>query len=66
MDTWYDYRLVWSTHPWLAVYFVIVVLVLLLAIVGTITGVGIYAVLFVPSLAGAYVHHLMVMKRLDR
>lgn len=66
MDTWYDYRLVWSTHPLLAVYFVIVVLVLVLAIIGTVAGVGTLAILFVPSLGGAYVHHLMVTKRLDR
>lgn len=65
MDTWYDYRTVWAGQPWLAVYFVIVVLVFLLAVVGTLVG-GLYAILFVPSLAGAYVHHLMVMKRLNR
>ena len=64
-DTWYDYRTVWAAKPWLAVYFVIVVLVFLLAVFGTFFG-GTYAILFVPSLAGAYVHHLMVMKRLGR
>ncbi|MBE7190184.1 hypothetical protein [Jatrophihabitans endophyticus] len=64
-DTWYDYRTVWAATPWLAVYFVVVVLVFLMAIFGTLVG-GVFAILFVPSLAGAYVHHLMVMKRLGR
>ena len=63
MQTWFDYRVVWGAHPLLAVYFVIVIAVLGLSIYGTVTGNGILAILFIPALAGAYVHHLMVMKR---
>ncbi len=65
VDTWYDYRATWATYPWLLAYAVIVVLVFLVAIIGTFSG-GPLAILFVPSLAGAYVHHLMVRKRVER
>ena len=64
VHTWYDYRTVWATHPWLLAYAVIVVAVFVAAIVGTFIG-GPLAILFVPSLAGAYVHHMMVRRRLD-
>lgn len=63
MGTWYDYRTAWAAHPWLLAYAVVVVAVLGLAVVGTFVG-GPLALLFIPSLAGLYVHHLMVMKRL--
>ena len=66
MDLWYDYRRVWARHPWLMAYFAIVVVVLALAVYGTIARVGILALLFIPALAGGYAHHLMAMKRLDR
>ena len=65
VNTWYDYRTVWSAYPWLLVYAIIVVAVFAVAVAGTFIG-GPLAVLFVPSLAGAYVHHLMAMKRLER
>ncbi len=65
VNTWYDYRTVWSAQPWLLVYAVIVVAVFAVAVFGTFIG-GPLSVLFIPSLAGAYVHHLMVMKRLER
>jgi hypothetical protein len=64
MDTWYDYRRVWAGHPWLLVYAVIVVAVFALSVFGTVAGPRQLAILFIPSLAGAYVHHLMVQKRL--
>ena len=64
LTTWYDYRTVWARHPWLAVYAALVVAIFVLSIVGTIFS-GPLAILFIPSLAGAYVHHLMVMKRLE-
>lgn len=64
MEIWYDYKRAWAIAPLLRVYFVIVVLVLLLAIFGTFSH-GVLAILFVPSLAGAYVHHLMAMKRIN-
>jgi hypothetical protein len=66
VNTWYDYRAVWARHPWLLAYAIVVVLVLLVSIVGTVIVPGPLAILFVPALGGAYVHHLMVMKRLDR
>ena len=62
LDTWYDYRAVWSAYPWLLVYAIVVVAVFVVAVVGTFYG-GPLAILFIPSLAGAYVHHLMAMKR---
>jgi len=63
VQTWFDYRVIWGAHPWLLVYAIIVAAVLVLSIVGTIMGNGILALLFIPALAGAYAHHLMVMKR---
>lgn len=65
MHTWFDYRTVWASHPWLLVYAVIVVAVFALSVVGTAMGRGPLAILFIPALAGAYVHHLMVMKRVE-
>lgn len=64
-EVWYDYRTAWSANPWLLVYAVIVVAVFAAAVVGTFVG-GPLAILFIPSLAGAYVHHLLVHKRLER
>jgi hypothetical protein len=64
VDTWYDYRTVWAAHPWVLAYFIVVVLVLGVAIYGTIVS-GPLSILFIPDLAGAYVHHLMVKKRLE-
>lgn len=66
VNTWFDYRTVWAGHPWVLAYAVVVVLVLVLSIVGTAAGAVPLMILFVPALAGVYVHHLMVMKRLDR
>lgn len=63
METWFDYRRVWAAHPLLLVYAVVVVAVLVLAVVGTVLRNPL-AILFIPALGGAYVHHLMVMKRL--
>jgi hypothetical protein len=65
VDVWFDYRRVWARYPLLRVYFVIVIVVFALAIYGTATGT-LLAVLFIPALAGAYIHHLMAMKRLDQ
>jgi hypothetical protein len=63
VETWYDYRTVWAGHPMLLVYAVIVVVVFALGVVGTITG-GPLVICFIPALAAAYVHHLLVQKRL--
>ncbi|WP_338177601.1 hypothetical protein [Jatrophihabitans sp.] len=65
MDTWYDYRKVWAGYPLLRAYAVLVVIVFVLAIIGTIAR-GPLSILFIPALAGAYVHHLMVQKRLSQ
>jgi hypothetical protein len=62
VETWWDYRRVWATHPWIAVYAAVVVAVFALAIYGTVVRNPL-AILFIPSLAGAYVHHMLVMKR---
>jgi uncharacterized membrane protein AbrB (regulator of aidB expression) len=64
VDTWYDYRRVWAAHPLLLAYAVLVVAVLVLAVIGTALRNPL-AILFLPALGGAYVHHLMVMKRLN-
>jgi hypothetical protein len=66
VNTWFDYRRVWAAHPWVLAYAVVVLAVLLLSIVGTAAGAVPLMILFVPALAGVYVHHLLVMKRLDR
>ena len=65
VQTWWDYRAVWAAYPWLLAYATTVVAVFLVAVVGTFVG-GPLAILFIPSLAGAYLHHLMAMKRLAR
>ncbi|MDT4937497.1 MAG: hypothetical protein QOG80_1168 [Pseudonocardiales bacterium] len=62
MEFWFDYRRVWAGHPWVLVYAVLVVLVLVLAVIGTIVRNPL-AILFIPALAGIYVHHMLVMKR---
>jgi hypothetical protein len=64
VQTWWDYRRVWAAHPWLAVYAVIVVGAFGLAVYGTVVRNPL-AILFIPALAGGYVHHLLAMKRLD-
>ena len=65
VNTWFDYRMVWSTHPWVLAYAIVVLAVLALAVVGTFLG-GPLAILFIPSLAGVFIHHLMVTKRRER
>jgi hypothetical protein len=63
VDFLFDYRKVWAAYPLLRIYAVIVVIGLALAVFGTIER-GPLSILFVPALAGAYMHHLMVQKRL--
>lgn len=63
VQTWFEYRTVWAAHPWLFAYAVVVLGVFVLGVVGTVSGTPALAVLFIPSLAGAYAHHLMVLKR---
>jgi hypothetical protein len=64
VNTWYEYRDVWSAHPWVLAMAVIAAAVIVLAIVETILG-GPLALLFIPGLAMAYGHHLIVQKKLD-
>jgi hypothetical protein len=63
VDLWFDYRKVWAAHPLLLAYAVLIVIVLVLAIVGMVVR-GPLLYLFIPALAAAYAHHLMVQKRL--
>ncbi len=64
VSTWYDYRAVWAAYPWVLAYAVVVFVVLVLSVIGTIVG-GPLVVLFIPALAGIYLHHMLVMKRTD-
>jgi hypothetical protein len=64
VNTWYDYQAVWANHRWVLAYAVIVVAVIVLAVIGTVLQYGILELLFIPALAGAYAHHVMVMRRL--
>jgi hypothetical protein len=64
METWFDYRSVWAAHPWVLAYAVFVVLLIVVSVLGTIMG-NVLAILFIPSLAGIYLHHLIVMRKLD-
>jgi hypothetical protein len=63
VDTWHDYRRVWAGYPWVLLYAAFVVLLLVVAVIGTIMG-NVLAILFIPSLAGAYLHHLIVVRKL--
>jgi hypothetical protein len=64
VQTWFDYRSVWAAHPWVLAYAAFVVLLIVVSVLGTIMG-GVLAILFIPSLAGAYFHHLIVMRKLN-
>jgi hypothetical protein len=65
-NAWFNYRVVWGTHPWVLAYAVVIVLVFALSVFGTVVGKGPLMILFIPSLAGLYYHHLLVMKRLPQ
>jgi uncharacterized membrane protein len=62
VDFWFDYRRVWAAYPLLLAYAVLVVVVLVMAVIGTVERNPL-AILFIPGLAGLYVHHMLVMKR---
>jgi Mn2+/Fe2+ NRAMP family transporter len=62
--TWYEYRDVWATHPWVLALAVVAVLVVIAAAIATFTG-GALALLFIPGLAGLYGHHLLVKRIAD-
>ena len=61
MNTWYEYRLVWSAHPWVAVILAVGVLLVVGAVVGMVVGSP-AAVVFIPGLAAIFLHHLVVQK----
>ena len=65
VNTWFDYRSVWAAHPWVLIYAVFVVLLFVVSIIGTIMG-SVLAILFIPSLAGVYLHHLIVVRKLEQ
>jgi hypothetical protein len=64
VNTWFNYRVVWGAHPWIAVYAAIVAVALALSIWATVVGRGLLMILFVPALLGLYMHHEMVRRRL--
>jgi uncharacterized membrane protein AbrB (regulator of aidB expression) len=59
-----DYRRVWAAYPLVLAYAVLVLVVLAMAVVGTFLRNPLM-ILFIPALAGAYVHHMLVMKRVS-
>jgi hypothetical protein len=61
VHTWYEYRDVWSAHPWVLALAVVAVLVVIAAAVATFTG-GVLELLFIPGLAALYGHHLLVKR----
>jgi hypothetical protein len=61
---WYQYRDAWSQRPWVLLLGLFAVLVLVAGILGTIAVNGL-ALLFIPGLAGIYVHHLIVKRLTD-
>ncbi|WP_375490110.1 hypothetical protein [uncultured Jatrophihabitans sp.] len=62
MDAWYEYRLVWSQHPWVALVFVLAVACVVAGLVGTFLA-NLLAIVFIPGLLIAYGHHLIVTRK---
>jgi hypothetical protein len=62
MGTWWDYRGVWSAHPWVLGVFVLAALMIVAGIAGTI-GRSLFALFFLPGLAALFIHHLIVTKK---
>lgn len=62
VNTWYDYRTVWSAHPWVLLMFVAAVACATAGIIGTV-GTTILAALFIPGLLLGYGHHLVVTRK---
>jgi hypothetical protein len=62
VNTWYEYRGVWSTYPWVLGVAIIAVLLLAIGVVGTIAGDP-AALFFIPGLGAVFVHHLIVTKK---
>ncbi|MEO8888542.1 MAG: hypothetical protein ABI301_06375 [Jatrophihabitantaceae bacterium] len=63
MNTWYDYRSAWSTHPWLLVLALAAVALIVVGVLGTVIG-GLLGLFFVPGLLALFAHHLLVTKKL--
>jgi hypothetical protein len=62
METWWDYRGVWSDHPWVLGVFVLAALMIVAGIAGSI-GQSLFALFFLPGLAALFIHHLIVSKK---
>ena len=62
MHTWYDYRLVWSEHPWVLLVFALALACVVAGIIGTIA-VNVFAIVFIPGLLIGYAHHLIVTRK---
>jgi len=62
VNTWYDYRTVWSAHPWVLGLAIVAVTLVAVGVVGTFAG-GALAIFFVPGLGGIFVHHLIVARK---
>ena len=48
VHTWYDYRLVWSEHPWVLLVFALALACVVAGIIGTIV-VNVFAIVFIPA-----------------
>ena len=62
VDTWYDYRTVWSAHPWVLLVFVIAVVCVIAGVIGTVA-TNVLAIAFIPGLLLGYGHHLIVTRK---
>jgi hypothetical protein len=64
VNTWYDYRAVWSAHPWVLGLAIAAAAMMAVGVVGTLAG-GALAIFFVPGLAGIFVHHFVVARKMS-
>jgi hypothetical protein len=64
VHSWYDYRRVWSAHPWVLAVFVLAVACVIAGIIGTVV-VNTLAIVFIPGLLIGYGHHLIVTRKYD-
>jgi Mn2+/Fe2+ NRAMP family transporter len=65
VNTWYEYRDVWGSHPWVLALAIVAVVAVIAAAVATFAG-GTLALLFIPGLAALYGHHLLVKRIADQ
>lgn len=60
-STWTTYRSAWRRRPWLLLLAIIAVVLIVLSLVATVAH-GPLALLFIPGLAVAYLHHELVRR----